>query len=81
MRTEEEVTQALTTTAELVDTLDGLMEAGFTEEQVNGILAVESEAADAEVLTQDFHRGMYRALTWVLGVNYAEPLDMEKDSL
>ena len=81
MRTEEEILKTVSISAELLDTLDTLIEAEHTPEQIDGILAVEAEAAGAKALSADFHRGMYQALTWVLGTNYAEDLDTGAEHL
>ena len=81
MRDGEQITQAAAVMEHMMSVIELLEEEGYTPEQIDGILAVEADESGVETLSADFHRGMYRALTWVLGVNHAADLDIEKDSL
>lgn len=80
MRSEEQITQTLIAMEQVLSVIESLEQRGHTPEQIDGILAVEADESGVETLSADFHRGMYRALTWAFGINYRD-LDTDKDSL
>ena len=77
MRTEEEIRSAASDISGLMSCLEYWEKEGHTESEINYMLEKECNNAGSEILSAEFIRGLYRNLSWVLGVGHGADLDEE----